>query len=747
MNRVAEIVINRSANKLNRKLVYHIPDSLGEVPVGTRVFVPLRNGNEEGIIVNYVDTTLHKLEWGQKKIILHDYDGKDEITLRSIYKVLDKDPWFTDEMLKTAQKIRDYFICPYGEALALFTINKKIKKGYARPTEKILRIDKRVEPSNLKRKKVQAQVVSHLESYGPTRVKDLEALGFTKSLLKQVTTLPEIIVEEVPKETRTIYGKLDSLSKTIPFTDAQRAVYGEIEKSIVAGRKDTFLLHGVTGSGKTQVYIRSVQECLRQGKSAIVLVPEISLTYQIVKRFVEVFGDEVVVFHSGLTIDERYNNWERLKRGDSHIIIGARSAVFAPLSNIGIIILDEEHDHSYKDWDNSHYHARTVAAFRSEAHSCPLLLGSATPSMTSYYKAMEGEYKLLEMTERIHQQEMPLVSIIDMKEEMFYGNYSVLSGALENLIEETLDKKEQLILLLNRRGYSTFILCRSCGKPVECPHCDTSLIYHKSFQNLRCHYCDHSEPVPKVCPHCGSEKIKFFGSGTQKVEEILQKKFPHARIARVDQDMKQQKGLSDKIFDAFSKGDYDILLGTQMVSKGHDFPNVSAVGVITADSSLNISNYSAAEQTFNLLTQTAGRAGRGNSKGKVIIQTYDPSHYAIINSKTHNFKEFYEVEIKFRKALSYPPFDEMMHIMISLPDKDKAEVTAKDIAKDLREKFSIERELCQVAGPYEEVINKVRDKYRFSIMVKGKDISEIKKYIYDSWIFTVDGFSINVDPL
>lgn len=501
----------------------------------------------------------------------------------------------------------------------------------------------------------------------------------------------------------------------------------------------------MTGSGKTQVYLKAAQETIRQDKIAIILVPEIALTTQIVQRFVEKFGQEVVVFHSQLTKSERYNNWERLRRKDSHIIIGARSAVFAPTEDIGLIVVDEEHDPSYKQQDMTRYDARMVARWRSESHQCPIIFGSATPSIQAYYLANQGMYQLLSLEHRIFHQPMPKVNVVDMKEEMFYGNYSVFSMALDTLIQETLQKREQMILLLNRRGHSTFVMCRDCGKPIQCPHCDISMVYHQAGQDLRCHYCDHHEKVPQICPHCGSRKIKFFGTGTQKVEEELAKRFPQARIARLDQDTTSKKGESQRILEAFGAGQYDILLGTQMVAKGHDFSNVTAVGIITADSVLHIPVYTASERTFNLLTQAAGRAGRGNKSGKVVVQTYSPEHYAIQHSTHHDYVSFYEEEIEARKALLYPPIGEMIQITLLDEKLSVVRTRATELANTLRQ--ACEGQRIDILGPYENGAAKIRDMYRLCIMIRGIDLSKLKSYMYHSDIFTLPHIYIDVDPV
>ncbi len=724
----AEIVINRPVKQLNKALTYEIPAHIESLSIGTRVLVPLGRSREEGIVVGVRETV-----------------EACSFAIKPIYSVLDKEPWFTDEMIETAKKLSTYYLCSFSEALSLFTIDKQKEKTYERPKEKWLSItDTDLINSIEPRKKRQRELAEYIVAHKRVAVRQLQAAGFSLPVIKQVMTYPFVVTDDVLCETKTKFQSVEDIVD-IPLTDDQQACYHPIHSAVINKETNTFLLHGVTGSGKTQIYLKAVQQCIAENRIAIVLVPEIILTNQIVQRFVKAFGDEVVVFHSRLTKNERYNNWERLRRKDSHVIIGARSAVFAPTDDIGIIILDEEHEGSYKQEDMVRYHAREVAKWRSEAHQCPVVLGSATPSMESYYKAQNNEYTLLELKHRIFNQAMPEVQVVDMKEELFFGNYSVFSGALTNLVKEVLAMKKQMIILLNRRGYSTFVMCRDCGEVIKCPHCDVAMVYHQTDSQLRCHYCEYHQDIPRVCPHCGSKKIKFFGTGTQKVEEFLHESFPSARVARLDQDVTSRKGRGEDVLNAFGRGDFDILLGTQMVAKGHDFPNVIGVGILTADSVLNIPLYTAAERTFTLLTQTAGRAGRGDISGKVVIQTYNPLHYAIIKSKTHDYLGFYEEEIKARQSLEYPPFGKLIHIVVQHKDKETLSTLANQLVEDL-EKIA---KTCdtQVFGPYEDGATKVRDLYRLSIMLRGRSLDEIKRYIYNSWIFIQEGILIDVDPI
>lgn len=528
--RVAQVIINRPAKQLHKPLSYLMPEKFENVLPGTRVLIPLGNSREEGILIGYEELI-----------------EPPEFKLRNIVQVLDNEPWFTPEMMDTARRLNEYYLFSYGDALRLFTVNKTLK-SYEAPKEEWLVVTPAFSVEQFsERKKKQRELAKYLLEVGGASKALLLAKGFSRMVIKQVSEAKGITNESRFKATKTTFDELFTEEVNIPLTDAQQAVYKPIQEAMNSHQHKTFLLHGVTGSGKTQLYLKATARCISQDKTAIILVPEIILTDQIVRRFVETFGDEVVVFHSKLTVQQRNNNWERLRRKDSHIIIGARSAVFAPAEDIGLIVVDEEHDTSYKQEDMVRYHARNVALWRGEAHGCPVILGSATPAVTSYYKAKQGEYHLLELPHRIFEQPMPKVTIVDMKEEILHGNYSVFSDAMSSLIQKTLNEHNQMIILLNRRGYNTFVMCRDCGETIMCPHCDVAMVYHQAGEELRCHYCEHHEPIPTVCPKCNSKRIKFFGSGTQKVEEELRRHFKSARIARLDQDVTKNKQLAEDI--------------------------------------------------------------------------------------------------------------------------------------------------------------------------------------------------------
>ncbi len=535
----------------------------------------------------------------------------------------------------------------------------------------------------------------------------------------------------------------------LPLTADQQAAFAPICSALRARRNDVFLLHGVTGSGKTEVYLQAIQECLNLEREAIVLVPEISLTPQIVERFKSRFGNRVAVLHSRLSQGERYDEWRKIQSGGVQIAIGARSAVFAPFRRLGLMIIDEEHESSYKQEESPKYHAREVAVERARHHRAVVLLGSATPSLESFYGAggdgsrlqaegRSGEesgrgpaIRLLAMPRRVAGRPLPEVEIVDMREQLKSGNRSMFSRPLYEAIQDRLAKREQMILLLNRRGHSTFVMCRSCGYVAQCPHCEIALTYHRHSRTLRCHYCGHAEREAAVCPECGSEHIRYFGTGTQRVEEELLKGFPGLRVIRMDVDTTNEKGAHEKLLNRFGSGQADVLLGTQMVAKGLDFPRVTLVGVIAADTVLNLPDFRAAEKTFQLLTQVAGRAGRDSLQGQVFIQTYNPDHYSILCAEKHDYPRFAARELEMRRKLGYPPYRQLILITLSHPQLTLLVKVAEQLAESIRRRFraefafpdSMEDRPMEVYGPVASPIPRIKDRYRFQCMVKyRKDV-------------------------
>lgn len=501
------------------------------------------------------------------------------------------------------------------------------------------------------------------------------------------------------------------------LTNDQKAAINPILASIEDKFHKVFLLYGVTGSGKTEIYLQSIQKVLEKGKEAICLVPEISLTPQMVKRFKERFGEEVAVLHSGLSAGEKYDEWRKIQRKEVKVVVGARSAIFAPFENLGIIIIDEEHETSYKQEDLPRYHARDVAIKRGEYHQCPVVLGSATPSLESFARAKKNVYELLTLPRRMNNHPLPSVKIIDMREEFRDGNRSMFSRDLLDAMKKRLERNEQIVLFLNKRGYSSFVMCRDCGYVILCPHCDLSMTYHRATEQMKCHYCGFESPVYKRCPECGSENIRYFGTGTQKVEEELGKILPEARVIRMDVDTTSRKGSHERLLNDFQGGKGDILLGTQMIAKGLDFPNVTLVGVLSADTMLHLPDFRSSEKTFQLLTQVSGRAGRHELEGEVIIQTYTPEHYSIVLAGEQNFDRFFEREMIVRKLRQYPPYYYLTLITVSHENEMKAASVTEKIAQFTRSKLS---KKSIILGPVASPIPKINNRYRFQCLIKYK---------------------------
>ena len=507
--------------------------------------------------------------------------------------------------------------------------------------------------------------------------------------------------------------------------------------------KRPVLIHGVTGSGKTEVYLQAIQDALCQGKSSIVLVPEIALTPQTVSRFGSRFGDEIAVLHSGLSEGERFDQWWRIYRGEVHVVIGARSAVFAPVKNLGLIIIDEEHEGTYKQEEGTiRYHTRTVAEKRAELTGAVVVLGSATPSVESYHEAVQGRYRLVEMNQRVENRPLPSVEIVDMREEFESKNRSMFSASLSKALQDTVEENEQAIILLNRRGFASFVLCRECGHVLQCPNCHVSLTYHKADGKLHCHYCPHRENLPPTCPQCASRYLRQFGVGTEQVQALIQKEFPHIRSVRLDADTTRRKGSHRNILRQFGSGEADVLIGTQMVAKGHDFPNVTLVGVLSADLSLNFPDIRASERTFQLLTQAAGRCGRGDKPGHVIIQCYEPHHFAIQSVQSHDYGSFYRQEISFRRTMQYPPFRYLTRILCSGP-----EAKVKDVSRIIYE-FLLDRGIPKedLLGPSAAPIGKIKGRYRWQVLVKSDEV--ISEILRDLPSAPADVYvAVDIDPL
>lgn len=545
-----------------------------------------------------------------------------------------------------------------------------------------------------------------------------DEFGVNRSALKSMEAKGWVAIEQV-EVYRDPYANRRFVERKKPaFTLRQQEVLAPIIRSIQESSYASFLLHGVTGSGKTEVYLEAIEHTLAKGREAIFLVPEISLTPQMVERFKERFGADVAVLHSALSQGERYDEWRKIIRKQVKVVVGARSAIFAPFQNVGLIVIDEEHESSYKQEETPRYHAREVALWRAKENGAVLLMGSATPALETYALATRGRYTLLEMPDRVGHRPMPQVHVVDMREELHAENRSMFSRLLHEMIADRLKKQEQMVIFLNRRGFSTFVMCRSCGYTLNCIHCDISLTYHKSNHTARCHYCGYTIAQPAHCPECQSEHIRFFGTGTQKVEAELAKLFPGIRVIRMDVDTTSRKGSHEELLSKFRQGQGDVLLGTQMIAKGLDFPRVTLAGIIAADTSLHLPDFRAAEKTFQLLTQVGGRAGRHELEGDVVIQTYTPEHYSIIHATRHDYPAFYQDEMLQRRRTGYPPYYRLVLITFSHEDVPVVIRGAHVMGDFLRQRVASTTILL---GPVASPIARVKDRFRFQIMLKYRD--------------------------
>ena len=693
---VVGVLVEIQNKKVDKIFDYLVPDDLkNSIKVGFRVVVPFGRMELDGFIVTIYD----------------NYSNKD--TLKSIIEIIDSEIVLNDELLLLGKEMQKITLSPLISCYQVM-LPKALKAKHGKKMSIKYDVFYRLNPNKdiVVSSSSQQKIVDLLKEKGKVLRKTLLEISSSSlnTLLKN-----EIIIEEKMEHYRLNYSNYKFVKKEL--TSEQQKVVDEV----VLNDSNNYLLYGVTGSGKTEVYMEIIDFYLREGKTCIVLVPEISLTPQMIQRFSERFGDMIAAIHSGLSDGEKYDEWRRIVRGEASIVIGARSAIFAPLQNIGVIIMDEEHSESYKQSDsNPRYHARDIAFLRAKTHHCSIIFGSATPSLESMARALKGVYKLLELPHRVNGKSLPHVDIIDMNiaSKKMKGYFSF---ELKNAIDKCLSRNEQVILLLNRRGYSSFITCKNCGYTFKCPNCDISLTYHKSSNTLRCHYCGYGEKVYDKCPKCSEPSLNKLGVGTQKIEEELQNIFPNSKILRMDYDTTSRKGMHEKMIEEFKNHQYDILLGTQMVAKGLDFSNVTLVGVINADTTLNIPDFRSSENTFSLLSQVAGRSGRSNKEGKVIIQTFNPEHYAIYYSSKYDYLSFYKKEMNIRKQLKYPPYFYLS--IIRLNGKDSNIV----YQESLKIKRSLERNLDHVIilGQSVASIFRVNNIYRYQILLKYKNEEEI----------------------
>lgn len=694
---IVGVLVELSNKNVDKIFEYLVPHNLEDkIKVGVRVIVPFGKMTLEGFVleINSVKST--------------------EKELREILSIVDLDVVLNEELLELGKVIQNKTLATLISCYQVMLpkalkakcgskINIKFDSIY-----KLNSHDINLEKLTTGQKAI-IELVKNKEKVSKKELVEI-SLSSLKTLVKN-----KILLEEKIEHYRVLY-KNEKYDKKELSSD-QKMVVNEV----INNSRNIYLLHGVTGSGKTEVYMEIIEHYLSLGKTSIVLVPEISLTPQMVSRFQQRFGEMIAAIHSALSDGEKYDEWRRICRGEARIVIGARSAIFAPLKNIGVIIIDEEHSDSYKQSDpNPRYSAKDVAIIRSEYHNCPVIFGSATPSLEVMARACKGVYKLLSLPNRVNGKKLPLVKIVDMNEEM-KKTQGYFSNILIESIRHCLEKKEQVILLLNRRGYSSFVSCKNCGYTFKCPNCDITLTFHKSSNTLRCHYCGYGEKVYNSCPSCSENSLSNLGVGTQKIEEELYSLFPTSRVLRMDYDTTSKKGMHEKMIQAFKNLEYDILLGTQMVAKGLDFSNVTLVGVINADTSLNIPDFRSSENTFSLLSQVAGRSGRSIKEGFVIIQTFNPEHYAIELTKTHDYLSFYKKEMVIRKQLKYPPFYYLCNIRISGKDDNFV------LAEALKIKRSLERNLNEtiILGPSAASIYRINNIIRYNIILKYKKTNNI----------------------
>lgn len=694
---------------VDQTFFYHVPKLLeNNIKIGVRVRIPFGNMILDGFVLGISDNSSY-----------------DNSKIKDIINVIDEEPVLNKEMLLLGKYMSDNLLASLSSCYQVMLpkalkaeVKSNIKIKYDRYLHRIKSIEE------IDRYIDNCKYESQINLLCKLKEGDILITKMSSSINTIIKYgFASIIYEECKRY------KYDGISnyKRVNLTDKQRLVSDTIISSF--GKSDTFLLYGVTGSGKTEVYMDVIEKAINNGKSAIMLVPEIGLTPQIVGKFISRFGNVISVLHSKLSDSERYDEYRKITNGESKIVIGTRSAIFVPFNNIGVIIIDEEHTSSYKQDNNPRYSAINVAEWRSKYHNCPLVLGSATPSLESFAKAGNHVYKLLSLTERAGGSVLPIVNIIDMKEEVKKGNF-ILSDMLKNKISEVLSKGEQAIILLNRRGYSSTISCKECGYVYKCPNCDITYTYHKSSNNLKCHYCGYSMVLPNKCSICGSDNLKDYGLGTEKLEETLNSLYK-ARIVRMDVDTTSRKGQHQKIIDDFGEHKYDILIGTQMIAKGLDFPLVTLVGVVSIDSSLASPDYRASENTFQLLSQVSGRAGRSENKGEVIVQTFNPDHYAITLAKNHDYIDFYKEEMKVRKMLKYSPYYYMVLVSITSKDYELGFKEANKIGSYIRNNISND---SIVLGPTMANMFKVNNIYHYQIIIKyRKDDSLMKvlKFIID----------------
>lgn len=803
MQKVAKVIVDVPTMQTDQPFTYLVPENLNEqLAVGMRVEVPFGNGNRhvqgfvlaiEPMAATVLDETNVQLKelvavldlkpvLNTEMLALADYMKEKtfafkitclQTMLPSVMRAdYQKYIYLTDELSEELQdqlfygleeiswdQAQERGILPQLMALRkqqkvdiryeVTTRNKVKMVRFIQAAKEFEQLEE-IRLGLRKGAKKKEQLLYYLQRLGTekvTAVKEMKELGFSTALLNEAAKNGWLTFIEKEAYRDPFANQTFEKTTALSLNAEQQVAVETILQSVQEQQSQTYLLEGITGSGKTEVYLQVIAEVLNQGKTAIMLVPEISLTPQMVQRFKSRFGEHVAVMHSGLSQGEKYDEWRKIERGEAEVVVGARSAIFAPIENIGVIIIDEEHEASYKQEETPRYHARDLAIWRSEYHHCPVVLGSATPSLESRARAQKNVYQRLRLTQRANQAAtLPTIDVVDMRQEVENGNVSSFSMLLQEKLQERLEKNEQSVLLLNRRGYSSFVMCRDCGYVLPCPNCDISLTLHMDSKTMKCHYCGHEERIPYRCPNCGQDKIRYYGTGTQKVEEELQTLLPDSRILRMDVDTTRRKGAHEKILRTFGEGQADILLGTQMIAKGLDFPNVTLVGVLNADTALNLPDFRSSERTFQLLTQVSGRAGRAEKPGEVIIQSFNPEHYAIQLAKAQDYEDFYTKEMYIRHRGDYPPYYFTVQITASHPEENEAAKQMFQIATKLKQGLSPQAILL---GPTPNAIMRVNNRYFYQVIIKYKQEPMLqpllKEILTDTQRATARGLKLSID--
>lgn len=708
---IAEVIVEITSSNVDKVFDYSIPQFAMETfstLVGRRVLVPFGNRKIEGYIIN-----------------VKEQSNLESSKIKEIIKFLDENPVILPEMLKLMQFMVEEYNLKKVDVLRLFIPSEmrgeKIKPLYVNAYQKVenFDLDRFVCKKNAKK---QQEIVDFLKNNEIIEAEQVK--NFSDSAIKSLVNLG--VIKKIPQEKyRTPKSNLNIENSEITLNNYQQKAVDGIKG------QGTYLLHGVTGSGKTEVYMHLIERILKENKTAIMLVPEISLTPQVLQNFTERFGENVAILHSGLSAGERFDEWRRLLSGNAKIAVGARSCIFAPLQNVGIIIIDEEHDGSYISESNPRYNTIEIAKFRSTQNDCPLVLGSATPSLDSYSKVMSGEYKLFELPIRANGKPMPEIQIVDMLNEIRNGNTNMFSRSLLVNLEECVKEKNQAMIFINRRGFSSFMMCRECGYVAKCTDCDVSLVYHKAENKLKCHYCGKRFHVLDVCPQCGSKSIKQGAVGTEQVVLELKKYFPDVPIFRMDNDTTRNKNAHEKILSEFRQTKPSILVGTQMIAKGHDIPNVTLVGIVDADQSLYQSHYKSAERTFALITQVSGRAGRSEKVGRVILQTYNPKHYVYRFAKLYDYKGFFDKEVNLRKTTGFPPYSTIIRLLISADSEEIAYEKTKNIIQKVRGMRETDRTNFVYLDAMKSPVARVKNKFRYQVLMRVINWQKIRKQIYE----------------